>query len=456
MVNNKANLEDSNSKKTVKSKKNSKNQDSSNSKETKVKKPFQKPKINYSELLESKYVQKWVDSYKNGQQQARLSVLVKYCEFLDKTPDQILEEHHKDVKQENPLDITNIGTNQILAWFQYLNGEPNNINDKIIEKPISFNSARQYAFSKLPSFFRRNNVSISFQKGEVPDNDKPINEKIWRNGDLKISKDKKKQCMKLIRDTFALVRDKAILLCKISSGMDDVDLFNLKIKDFKQGLDQELDICYIEGYRQKVRIRFQTFFNSEAVQMIQVYLKERVLKVCELKSEDWLFVTHRANKNGEYNKIKSNAFAKNLSEVTTKLNLQNITPKSFRRWFKSELGRNSIQRDIVERMMGHKTQVSASYEETVFDPEELLNLYAEELESITLLGNGKNKKMSQLAEDFKKLENQNAVLKDEINDTKKLLKMMISSLPEATKTMIEASGLLEKTFEESEETNKEE
>ena len=64
--------------------------------------------------------------------------------------------------------------------------------------------------------------------------------------------------------------------------------------------------------------------------------------------------------------------------------------------------------------------------------------------------------MSQLAEDFKKLENQNAVLRDEIGDTKKLLKMMISSLPEATKTMIEASGLLEKSFEESEETKKEE
>ena len=56
--------------------------------------------------------------------------------------------------------------------------------------------------------------------------------------------------------------------------MDDVDLFNLKVSNFHTGYFKDLNICYIEGNRQKADIRFQTFFNSEACNMLKIYLKE--------------------------------------------------------------------------------------------------------------------------------------------------------------------------------------
>jgi len=38
----------------------------------------------------------------------------------------------------------------------------------MIKKPISINSARQYVYSKLASFYKRNNAPINWEKGDPP------------------------------------------------------------------------------------------------------------------------------------------------------------------------------------------------------------------------------------------------------------------------------------------------
>ncbi len=66
----------------------------------------------------------------------------------------------------------------------------------------------------------------------------------------------------------------------------------------KKGIIGEFDICYLEGNRKKTGMCYQTFFNSEAVRMIELYLKERE----NLNKDSWLFVNIKANKNGKYTK----------------------------------------------------------------------------------------------------------------------------------------------------------
>jgi integrase len=397
------------------------------------KKTFTKPKKDFSSLLESKYVKKWIDSYSNGQKQARLGVLARYCNFVDKNPDKVLIEHKEDIHQENPLDIKNIGTNQIHAFYSYLIGEENNINSKMIEKSISINSARQYAYSKLPSYFKRNNIPITFQKNEIPKENQGVKDKVWRNGDKRVSKDEKKECIKQIKDSIKSIRDKTILLCKISSSLDDVDLFNLKVRDYKRGYYEDYNVCYIEGYRVKVKTYFQTFFNSEACDMMSLYFKDRERKGETIEDNSWLFVSHKANKDGEYKKIKRTAFSDNLKETCQSLGIKNITPKSFRRWFNTELKRNRVDFEIVERMMGHKTQVSHKYQEVFDDIDSFLELYVEEIEAFTLLGNGGNKKLSEMDKKVEKLEIENLGLKTkldglntEMKDLKELVKAIVN------------------------------
>jgi len=148
------------------------------------------------------------------------------------------------------------------------------------------------------------------------------------------------ECLKQIRDSFLHLRDKAIFLSKLSSGLDDTDLFELKISDFEVN---EFDICYLEGTRVKTEVLYQTFFNSEAVSMIELYIKERKKELekhnLELKNDDWLFANIRANIeydkerneiSREYDKCKTSAFSEALKLVCRKLDIKNITPKSLR------------------------------------------------------------------------------------------------------------------------------
>lgn len=386
-----------------------------------------KKRNDFSELEVNPYVVKWLANVKNKRD--RLSILDRYCKFLDKDVDTIILEHAKDIRQENPLDIKNTAKNQLNHFFGYLTGTEdegwkNTLNDKVLaeDERVSWNSARQYVYSKLASIFKRNNVAIVWQKNETPGVKKGTTDKIWRNGRERISIDNRKECLKQIRDSFESIRDRAILLCKISSGMDDVDLFKLTIKDYKLGIYPVDNVCYEEGVRQKISrkgIRFQTFFNSEACAMVNLYIKERESKEGELDENGILFVTKNKS-NGKYIPIKRH-FADNLKKVCNKLNIKNITPKSLRRWFKTELSKQGIRIEFIKRMMGQAISIDGTSYEGVFDdPDEFKKEYVENIEQFTLLGNG-GQKLNKVDKKVEKLEQQNNDLIEQLADTNKRL-----------------------------------
>lgn len=401
-------------------------QNSNKNKSKGNKKPFIKPKKDFSFLLESKYVKKWIGNYeKEYEKQNRLSILSDFCDFIEKDPDTLILEHNKDIKTDDPSEITDIAKNQLKMYYNYLIGEKNNINDNTIEKPITINSARQYVFSKLASFFKRNNVPIKFQKGEIPSEDiKGTVEKVWKDGEKRIMAENKKDWLKQIRDSFINIRDKAIFLCKLSSGMDDCDLFELKTKDFNRGYYDIYNICYINGNRLKTETYFQTFFNSECCDLINLYLKDRERKGEKLTENSWLFVGNKKI-NEKYTQMKPNIFYANLQEVCQKLNLKNITPKQFRHWFNSELKRNGIDFEIVERMMGHKTQISQKYFDLFKDEEGFVKYYMENIEIYTVLGNG-NKKIKEIDKKVEELEAFNKKLVEHLAETNKKLEFVTS------------------------------
>ena len=65
-------------------------------------------------------------------------------------------------------------------------------------------------------------------------------------------------------------------------------------------------------------------------------------------------------------KQKISHFALSLIEICNKLNINNVTPKSFHRWFKTELSKHGIRVEFIKRMMGHAIDVEGtSYEARV-------------------------------------------------------------------------------------------
>lgn len=409
---------------------------------------------NYSELEENQYVIKWLKNVKS--RKARLSLLKRFCDFLDKDIDTILLDHQSDRTQPKPADIKNIVNDQLRSFFGYLTGTEekkfNNIlNDKVIESNniVSWNSARQYVYSKLTSFFARNNVPVKFQKGDIPPKRKEVRDKDWRNSenDKLIKLKNQKESLKNIRDTLGNVRDRSSFLCMISSSMDAVDLFKLKIDDYKKGFDDEYNVSYIEGIRQKIEskeIRFRTFFNSEACEMIELYFKEREKREGELLKEndhwifssskqDWLFTSNKKDKNGKYPKLKETQFADNFKKACELLNLKNVTPKSLRRWFKSHMTNCGVSKFFIKVMMGHQLDVTDGYDTSIESKEEFVEKYVKEFEQYTLLGNG-TRKITAVEEEIIKLKEQIKNIDDKFKEMKEINEKLMEIIKKQEKS----------------------
>jgi len=414
------------------------------------KKRFVKPKKDFSDLLESKYVKKWVSSYKDSEKQKKLGVLDRYIKFTEKDPHTLIIEHNDDMRRDDPISITNVAKKQIAAFYSYLTGEK--VNEKVKKKPITLNSARQYAFSIVTSFYSRNNIPVRFERNEIPKEQKGAKDKVWRSNGDRVAKEAKKEVLKKIRDSLPLLRDKAILHCKISSGMDDVDLFNLTIEDWNKGYFSDYNICYIEGNRAKTDIRFQTFFNNEACHFVELYLKERKDKGELMSNKSYLFVSHYLRSDGIGKRVKANAFSKNIREVCSRLEINNITPKALRHYFNTVVIRAlHDDKEIVERMMGHIGNISGKYQQLFDDIEEFAKFYFEHIDVIVSLENGgkavattkkellqlrdyiakQNEKIQMLLEE--KVEFQRQI--NEVNSTNKETSMRIDTLEESIKDL---------------------
>ena len=173
----------------------------------------------------------------------------------------------------------------------------------------------------------------------------------------------------------------------------------------KDSIIGEFDNCYIEGNRIKTEMYYQTFFNSEAVRMVELYLKEKKQKDDILNDDSWLFVNIKTSPNGKYTKCKYNTFSESMKVVCRKLDIKNITPKSLRRYFNTVLKRGKIDFEIKERLLGHKVDISKGsvYDEILNDDYRFAKYYSEKIESLKLLGNG-NQKITKVDERVKQLE----------------------------------------------------
>lgn len=395
-------------------------------------------KINdFSDIENDKYILKWLDGIKSKKE--RLSLMYNLCNFLGKTPTELAQEHQKDLRLD-VLKRINIAKKQLNSFFGYLTNTDdkkwkNTLNNKVISKPLAWNSARQYVFSKLLSFYSRLGIPVEYNKKEKPiELSTNIREKTWRNdinGERKIIEhNNKKEYLKQIRDSFNSLRDKAVLLGKISSALDDIDMFNLKIRDFRNGFLPEYNICYLQGNRQKDGVLYQTFFGNEACNMIDLYLIDRLDKInkkgnkslTEIPKKEYLFIANNKQMIGRY-------FSEKMKEIVDKLELGNITPKSIRRYFNTHLEKNSINTSIIRRLMGHKGDIGDLHYNQIFEQakegeyKELAVFFIEKIDNLLSLGNG-NRKISKLDKEIGKIKIENEALKEKLYDLAKIVENM--------------------------------
>jgi site-specific recombinase XerD len=289
-----------------------------------------------------------------------------------------------------------------------------------------------------------------------------------------MDKDEKRDILRQLRDSFKNIRDKTIFICLTSSGLDGID-FKLKIRNFRLGYRPSYNVSYQNGGREKGSKQYQTFFNTEASDLIHLYLKERArlgewgIKYQESKNKenpnrnptelfkkdydngnfdyDWLFVQTKRKKDGTYQQINSNNFAESLAEARKIINLNNVTPKSLRKWFNSVLKSNGVLHEIVERMMGHQVKVPQFYIPTLESEELFTKDYVENMMEYTLLGYDKslmNKEIDTLKKATSIFSKDNEDFRTQIKERDGAIDTLTDKLNTLTETVVQLQSMIMK------------
>jgi len=222
---------------------------------------------------------------------------------------------------------------------------------------------------------------------------------------MRLEKDNIKQILK-----HANIRNRAIILTMTSSGLAQSDVLNLRIKDFKRGIDEKTNITTLELRRIKTQCNFITFLSPEATKAILEYLeyrnrvpkdKNQSLLIAHekrrIRSDDnYLFCKHdvpgrylqtlnekdrRLNAQGLMDMFRE--LAKKTGLDTDKWVWQMVRAHNLRKFFNSALLNNGADIFFTDYLMGHKIdQVHEAYFKA--DPKKLKDRYMRYLPYIAL------------------------------------------------------------------------
>ncbi|HWQ95747.1 MAG TPA: tyrosine-type recombinase/integrase [Candidatus Methylomirabilis sp.] len=162
-----------------------------------------------------------------------------------------------------------------------------------------------------------------------------------------------KEDIKKMITNAASLRDKAIFLTMVTSGMARQEIVNLRFKDIDYD-DNGIGIINIR--RQKSQVEFTTFVSPEAVQAIKNYIDERkrIEKLKPNGKNDCIFVTYDFGK-----KLQLITFSFIFSKLAVTLGYTNgkflnkIRSHALRKFFASTLENAGMPKNKIDYMLAH-------------------------------------------------------------------------------------------------------
>ncbi|KKG05877.1 hypothetical protein DU40_13605 [Methanosarcina mazei] len=173
-----------------------------------------------------------------------------YCEWLDKTPTQLIDE--ADFETETIRLKKRRKINNYLIDFKAF----------LRTKDIAPKTISAY-YGAVISFYKRSQVELP----ELP-----------REGRVEPLKEnryflKKDELIEVL--SVCDVIERAIVLTGVSSGLSAEEVIELKIREFKEGYDPKTEITTLRLRRQKTNVDFITFLTPEASRAVWEYIKYR-------------------------------------------------------------------------------------------------------------------------------------------------------------------------------------
>jgi len=190
-----------------------------------------------------------VEGKKQNSKRNHLHALKKYVEFTGMNPDELIKE--ADYEQDNVKKYKERKIKKYLTDFR----------NHLESKNYSPNYIRLHMYS-VTSFYKNHEINILSKKG---DRARPL-----EANNKQLTKGKVNDVMQK-----SSIKQKAIILAILSSGLSSIDIRYLPLKTYQDGYNPKTEVCTLYLRRHKSDVDFVTFFNPEATRMINLYLDDR-------------------------------------------------------------------------------------------------------------------------------------------------------------------------------------
>jgi integrase len=201
-----------------------------------------------SDLKNDPIVYNWllsIDASVNTQRNY-LQAIKAFCEFTEKTPDELILEAEQEIKYG------------LLMRQRYIKIYLISFKKSLQDKGLAPMTVISY-MNGVQSFYRSCGIELPVlgrNKAKVLEKNKDIP-----------TKEDLQEVLKICDPV-----ERAVLLVGASSGLSLNEIRNLKVKDFKTGYDPGTEVTTLKLRRQKVGFDFITFLSPEASRAVQDYI----------------------------------------------------------------------------------------------------------------------------------------------------------------------------------------
>jgi len=276
----------------------------------------------------------------------------KYCEWIEKTPDQLVEERKQHLKDDDKR-VNHLAEMDVKRFLAHLE-----------DKGLSPNTVRGY-FMAIRNFYQRNYLELSFFRGDIRFTH------TVQEGTRAANKDDIRKMLEVSNP-----RVRAIILFLKDTGLSESDFAKLKMKDL--GVKTVPEIFTLETpvpiitRRIKTKRLTITFIGQESLKALINTLKLRQIGDPELRRvkkekkglkpeiltlESPLFRSHAKIFMGK-DKIKhlsGKAIGEIIRLAAKKADIwkKGFSAHALRRFFQTNLESAGVPRNWIQKMMGH-------------------------------------------------------------------------------------------------------
>lgn len=255
---------------------------------------------------------------------------IKFCHWLNKTADQLVEERKQDLKNDDQREQRKIESH-LKGFIAYLESEGMSV------------ATQQVAYAAVRSFFEMHYQPLRMRKGDYPRGES-LGSRVATKDDIK----------KIYEE--APTRIRALILFLKDTGLRVSDVIRLTYGDLAQGLEDDEKFIPLSIITKKNKIVAKTFVGPEAITALQEYFTERRTGTRSVPPEE-IAASHPLfrKRSPQVQAISRSGMSSTITFYAQKLGINSaFSAHSFRKFFQTQLEASGINSNWIDHMLGHR------------------------------------------------------------------------------------------------------